>query len=239
MAYWAVELIGHEADLAEVERALNPRFNPKIEQVNGKLCLLSGEFEGLVKAEDVRERAHALIGVLNGAVLLLRGAQPVRGGCIFRVQDDGRIDQFIIAEAMLTCRPVFMTATLVVTDQEGNVVPPLPPAPSDAQKWMDAATADDDIADLLTFLGRADNWFDLYKAIEMAERIAGGERKLPPLLGSSATDFKNARRTANCHRHIQSRAPPPARPATLEEARVQVQYAVRMVLEDWMKRRST
>lgn len=228
-AYWAVELVGHEADLAEVERALNPHFDPKVDQVNGKLSLLSEEFGDLESASDVRDRARAIIDVMNGAVLLLRGAQPVRGGCVFRVQENGQIDQFIMMEAMLASRPMLMTPTLVVKDRDGNVIPPPPPTPTDAQHWIRAAMDDGDIADLLSFLGRADNWFDLYKAIEMAEKIAGNHHKLLHLLGDDAKAFKNVRTTANWHRHARTHKP--AAPATLEEARVFVNHAVRMALE--------
>ena len=69
------------------------------------------------------------------------------------------------------------------------------------------ATTDDDVADLLEQHGKADDWYEMYKAVELAERIAGGEHKLRQLLGGSAADCKNFKQTANFYRH--ARAPRP------------------------------
>lgn len=228
-AFWAVELVGHESDLAEVERALNPSFDPWVDKVGGKPALRSAQFDGFTTGREVRDRARILIDILNGAVGLMRAGEPVRGGGVYRVQEDGKVDVAIFAEAAITLRPVIMTATAIVKDRDGNVIPPPPPTPTAAQEWIQAAENDDDLADLLSFVGRADNWFDLYKAIEMAERLVGGKHKLERLLDQGASAFQNARETANWCRHARGHRP--ADLATLDQARSRVKHAVLKALE--------
>ncbi|MBL8558802.1 MAG: hypothetical protein JNM47_08795 [Hyphomonadaceae bacterium] len=229
VAFWAVELVGDSADLVEFERVLDPNFDPRIHRVNGKPALRSAELEALTGAQDVRDRARGLIDVLNGAVVLLRAADPVRPGAVFRVKDDGGVDTTVFADLSLRLRAVVLSGTVVIRDADGNIVPPPPPTANKAQVWAQAAVADDDIADLLTFLGRANNWFDLYKAIEMAEKLVGGEHTLQNMLGSTGTSFKNARTTANWHRH--ARGHKPTAPATFDEALTLVKFAANLALE--------
>lgn len=119
-------------------------------------------------------------------------------------------------------------------DAEGNLIPPAPPQPSNAQRWIGAAKTDDQIADMLVFAGRADNWFDIYKAVELAEKIAGGQHKLRRLLGASAREYKRMRNTANCFRHARFNKPPPIL-TTLAEARPLLSHIVRTVLDKCTK----
>ena len=121
-----------------------------------------------------------------------------------------------------------MRATAIVTRPDGLPDPLLPPQASEAQRWNAKATTDDDVADLLEQHGKADDWYEMYKAVELAERIAGGEHKLRQLLGGSAADCKNFKQTANFYRH--ARAPRPNTLTSLGEAKSLLNFMVREAL---------
>ena len=83
----------------------------------------------------------------------------------------------------------------------------------------------------LMFAGRAEDWFDIYKALELAQSLAGGRsrRKLNTLLGEASDEFERMWRTANLHRHARSNDPPTI-PMTLAEAMSLLPFAIRTLL---------
>lgn len=83
-------------------------------------------------------------------------------------------------------------------------------------------------ADLLVYAGRADNWFDIYNAVELAERIVGGNHELPKRLGSAASQVKAMREMANFYRH--PRGFRPTFLTTQDEAVALLAFVVRTVL---------
>jgi hypothetical protein len=95
------------------------------------------------------------------------------------------------------------------------------------QRWLQAAQANDDVADLLRYIGSADNWYDLYKAFEMVEAIAGRLPKLRRILGRDAARYRVARQTANFYRH--ARVSRPLKIVSLKEARSVLVYSVRII----------
>lgn len=103
-----------------------------------------------------------------------------------------------------------------------------PPAPTAVQAWSAKASKNPDVADVLAHMGRADNWYDLYKAIEVCEEIAGDERKLAGFAGVNKTRLKMIRTTANHYRHARTYKPPNA--PTFAEAHAFVCEVVRNTL---------
>jgi len=61
---------------------------------------------------------------------------------------------------------------------------------------MQKTDVDDDVADILVFAGRADNWFDIYKTLELVEEWVGRAHHLQKLLGKSYEDYKTMKATA-------------------------------------------
>jgi hypothetical protein len=93
---------------------------------------------------------------------------------------------------------------------------------------MAAARADEDSADLLTFFGRADNWFDLYNRIEVAQKVAGGE---PQLIGPCPTlKLKVAKASANFDRHARP-TDPEKNLISFDQARDVIQALIPTVLK--------
>lgn len=222
-ARWAVQLVGSDHDLDRIEASLDARFDPHLTQVNGTRAICSAAFDGLSDPSEVRDVAEAMVSVLRGAVELVGDPSPVTVGSVFRVWKEGRIDAFISASFPARLRIVGRPPKVTVRDSLGNVVEPTP-TPTPAQQWVASALDNEDIADLLTFFGRADNWFDLYKTIEMAEKIEGGEHALR----ANFPGLKLAKMTANSHRHARGYVP--ESPISFQEAHEVVGRVVRTLL---------
>ncbi|MGI8705081.1 MAG: hypothetical protein ACR2JJ_04705 [Sphingomicrobium sp.] len=228
---WYVQLLGDKTDLEDWVYTFNEPFDPvAMKDADGTVFLKSSEFEAAETAQEVREKGLALVARMNGAIALMHSARPVKLGGIIRADAEGRRHAHVFAEmAALEFGRCTARVTAVVLGPDGKPVPPPPPQPSTAQEWNSLATQDDDCADLLEQLGKADGWYEIYKAIEVAEHIAGGKHKLGQMLSDSRADCERMRRTANYYRH--ARAPRPETLATLSEAKSLLHFMVRTVLE--------
>jgi hypothetical protein len=122
---------------------------------------------------------------------------------------------------------------------QAEILYPLPPPqPSSSQRWVKAAEGNDDVADMLVFAGRWDSWFDVYKALELAKRLAGVQKTrggnkdaLKKLIGTPAYNrFDHVWQTANTFRHARY-TNAPAVPATPAEAREVLATVIRAVLK--------
>jgi hypothetical protein len=210
---WVARLKGHNFDLAAWECCLASPFDPHCERIpqDGQSILVLrslGFSDGTgVTAETIRQLAIPLIDRLNGVMGVMENTETVKFDGVGRIDEHGQMHTTFFAEMHARARAT-ATATGVALDANGNIIPPPPPVESATQRIIHLAENNDDIADLLMFASRADNWFDIYKAIEVAERLAGGTHRLWPLLGNMATQCQQMRRTANFHRHSSREQPP-------------------------------
>ena len=241
---WLVRLAGDDFDLRHWRQALQPPHEPWCERIERDAeviwALLSRGFGGSETAAQVKELALPFIGRLNGAMAVSARTGPVRFDAVGRVDDRGEVHLTVLLETAATMRAsAFATLAAGVRDADGNLVPSPPPRPSAAQRWLGLAARDDVVADMLVFAGRADNWFDVYKAIELAERLAKrrhggkkvkGEGALAALLGPSAKAFETMRQTANYHRHAPNPAIKPKVLTTPEQAESLLSFIVTTVL---------
>ena len=165
---WMAVLDGDPIDLACWERALSAPHDPRCEHLpfnDGFIWTLRDDrFNASMTADEIKSDAITLIDQLNGALSTTDHAEPLKFRGVGRIGEDGKINIHIYAEVH-ACARSSVTATAESRDANGNLVPPLPSKPSLPQKWIKAAEENDDIADLLVFAGRADNWFDIYKTI--------------------------------------------------------------------------
>jgi hypothetical protein len=230
-AGWIVRLSGDEFDFKYWEQSLRLPFDPWCDRLpqDGRLVLRSHRFYDLQSADEVRKRAIPLIQLLNGALGVEVGAEPVGLDGVGRIDDQGEVHLTTFGELNVQLRGFTLTATGEVLDSEGNPIPPAPPRPSNPQRWIGAAEKNDQIADMLVFAGRSDNWFDIYKALELAETLAGHRNKLRVLLGASADECERMWRTANSYRHARDKNKPMVL-TTLAEARPLLSYIVRTIL---------
>lgn len=244
---WLVRLAGHDFDLRHWQRALRPPFEPWCERVERGAevvwALRGGDFEGLETVAEVKEMASPLIDRLNGALAVSARAEPVRFEAVGRVDDRGEVHFTVFLEGAATAR-ASASGTVEVRDADGNLVPPLPPRPSVAQRWLELSERDVVVADLLVFAGRADNWFDIYKALELAGLLAkrrhgreakgkeaNGKEALLGSLGAASAACKNMWETANFYRHARGCGYKPGVLMPLAEAKALLPHVVGTALD--------
>lgn len=172
-----------------------------------------------------RAAAERLVEQLNGVMQTTRDAFPVTLDGVIRFAPDGSATIARHARAELVMEPMLIEMTL----SSASSGPPPAPHPSPVQRIIAAAEQDERLEELLVFAGRADNWFDVYKAIEMAESIVGGERALRAAMGDEGDELKRMRTTANHHRHAPSRYPAPMPPFELRTCKALIGRVVEKV----------
>lgn len=230
-AGWYALLTGDDVDLDDWRYTLNDPFDPvALKLPDGATALRSRDFEGLLDAEAVRARALILIARMNGALAISSGARPVRFGGVVRIHEDGRQDAFAFGEMIAFETRCVARFTAVLLGPDGKPVPPSTPHPSPPQLWNELAEAEDDLSDLLDHFGRSDNWYDIYKTIEIAAHLVGGEHRLWKVLEPEARQSKNLKQTANFYRHARG-SPLPAEPVNLRDAKPLLAWIVRRVFE--------
>lgn len=228
MSTWAVALEGHAFDLLDWQAAFGPHFEPVVERLpQGEVVLRSRQFATLNDATDVLERGRLLVTLLNGTMRLYNRCQPVSAGHVMRFDGAGGRQIYLTLESAVMARSR-VSAVGVAIGPDGTPVTSAP-APSVPQQNAVMAENDDRIADLLHYFGRADNWYDLYKTIECARTLSGGEDDLQALVEDIRPPMKRVKQTANFYRHAST--PRPAKPVTMEEARTFLAAMVRRVLD--------
>ena len=157
----------------------------------------------LAEAADVgaaNDIAKLLLGRINGIYKTVRGHVPIKFSGLVRFEPGQAPMLMTIGEANITLASA--------TAGEGWVAPNPPVAPSPLQRDLYLASVDSKFDDLLSYAARCEDWFDVYKAIEAASDIAGGEHKLLKALGSTGPSVKDMKNTANFHRHYKTYNPP-------------------------------
>jgi hypothetical protein len=206
---WYVRLTGDHSDLEEWHYTLKPPFDPFIlREPDGTYLLMSAELSDAKGASEVHERAKALIDRLNGALTLAHETEPLKTGGVVRVDERGNRHVNVFAEAVGEIAIVSKALGVGVTiGPDGQPLPQPPEQESDVQQWNRLAAQYDLLADLLKQRGKASDWYEMYKTIELAERLVGGEHNLRGLLGDSAKKYKDLKRTANYYRHAPGDRP--------------------------------
>lgn len=196
---WAVELRGEQFDLDDLRHALKPPFDPWVEdyQHDGRSVLLlrSHGWMKLQSGAEVVEDARRLIDQINGAHIVVQSdARPVSFGITFRFDSEGNSLPVVIAAVGHIRMSGGRAHGRLMNTPAG---PPCPPAPSPMQEMLARAIVEDTVADLLIFITRADNWFDIFKGMELIEEMLGGEGQVK----KQEISWKSLKQTANWHRH--------------------------------------
>jgi len=213
---WAIILAGDAFDLDDLRLALKRPFDPWVEDYDDDgtpvLLLRSEAWASLTTARELMDDATRLIDHINAAAMLNLGdSLPVSLGRIIKFKTDGSLDRVLIAATgKLTLAGSRVRA-------RGVSVGALPsqPAPSPMQERLKKAATTDEVSDVFAFLVRADNWFDLYKAMESMESLVGGEAEMK----KHCVQWKRVKQAANYARHSPARRfTLPADPPSLDEA---------------------
>lgn len=215
---WAVELRGEALDLDDLRDALVPPFSPWVEdyESDGQVMLLlrSAKWRSLESGHAVSADARRLIDQINAAQVLAHvDARKVVLGVALRFDAAGQRLPVIVAGSM---EMTLGSARCRARASVGAGVTMMLPSPSAMQQRLGRAERDEAAADLLGFVARADNWFDLFKAMETVERLVGDARAVQ----QHDRAWKRVRQAANRHRHAPSpKYPPPNPPVDFDEAR--------------------
>lgn len=224
---WYAILQGKKIDLDDWCHSLTKSFDPIAKELpNGEKVMCSRDFDDLHDAEAVRGRALLLIARMNGAMRVWNGTEPVSFGGVLRVDEAGKEHRTIFAEGLtIEGSRAVLRATAQILAADGQPLPPAPPTPSNPQAWNTLANSYDGLSDLLDQLGRADNWYDIYKTLEIAAHIMGGKRGLRLLLNERVGEYRDLEQTANFYRHARG-AGLPQNPPTLRQAKPLLNWIV-------------
>lgn len=212
---------------------LTPPFDPFVEEVQDErgnyLVLRSNIFNGLSSSKDVRNTSKELIKIINVVMSKTADADPISAGAVVEFRSGvPRKHIFVEVEASVVhVRGGFVE--LVLKDAQGNIIKP-PPAPSKAQRWMNAVALEPNIGGALSYLAGKPGWVELYKAYEAIREM--------PSDGISKNEIKRFARTANAvgRHHPSDRNRPPSLPMELWEGRALITKWVSAAIEGVLAR---
>jgi hypothetical protein len=212
-------------DLADWKEALKQPFDPWVIETDDGLILRSSQLDLATTSSDACERADILMEQINGALAITdHSAEEVRAEGIAEIMSDGRRN--VLVQVVGTAKARSRAGAVgVAIGPDGKPMRPPPPERSNPQQWLSIAAEDDLLADALTYFGRGNDWFDIYKALECLELRFGGERRghVERFLGlgwADADEIGRLKRTANYkRRHARLKFDPPPNPMEGTEAR--------------------
>jgi hypothetical protein len=229
---WGAAIQGKQTDIADWEAALKKPFEPWVESYGNETFLRSMTFDELETAPEVRDRAVAYIGRLNGAMALSHNSGRIRfAGGVTKFTADGARHQFVFPEGVEAIGSVGMLT--VTTGSDG------PPTCSEVQLWAALADSDDLLDDALIYFGTATEWFDIYKTLEtLILRFGSGkkdkqkEQAFLSLNWAPRDDVKLLKQASNWARHARRKNKPPPNPMKLPDARTLVGQLLRRALSE-------
>lgn len=227
---WYGQITGPQFALDDWCRLLERPYHPvAIRLETGETLFTSQELNDLTDADEVREAALAIVNRLNGAFRLFDEIRPVELQGTVQVTDDGKLHRTMCAEAG-SIAYVGARVEAEVIGPDGKVKPQ-PPQISEPQVWNALAQSNELVSEMLDHLGRADNWYEIFKVIECCEDLVGdGERGLLALMGDRKAEVKKLKITANSFRHSSRRASP--RHINLTDGKVLLATVARATLSE-------
>jgi hypothetical protein len=221
MPKWLVRLGGERLDLEDLPSLLCSPEHTVIEE-DGSYYLKSSDFDSLGSADEVRERALAIIEMLNGAMKLhIPSFRGVYEAGVTLIEEDGRRHHYVYLEASLTLRSKLSVNPTVTTS---NGTRQMTPPPSDVHSWISLAKTDKAVADALHFF-RDNTWISLYKVYEIIREDAGDEEAIIRngwVTKQALTRFRQTAQSkaalGDLARHAASGFKPPSQPMTIQEA---------------------
>jgi type II secretory pathway predicted ATPase ExeA len=223
---------GRRSGLSCWWQSLRPPFDPWCEWIvrdgSEALALRSSAFDLAESASQVWGRAVPLIQLLNGAFAAEAGTEPLCLRAIVRPSGGEEWFPPVFPEGAVRIDGGVLTGPEGICGADDTFILGHTPEPSAIRRLIRAAEKDSSVAALLVLTGRADNWCDLHKALELAEELCGGGCQLAELLGCSPARYQGIRSTASFHRFAQGRLPKV--PERLADARRLLSLAVRAVV---------
>lgn len=224
MSNWRVTLKGDAFDLeslAEISPAQGGDWS--VAQEGGAFCLRSNRFEHLTEAAEIRQRAEAIVALLNGVAKVRWGEfDPIEVGGVVGEGQDGGIQ-------------IFATDTIRVRDRvRGKVSDPSTGKPVNASRsssldsWVAIGEQNPRVREALRVFIGSPSWDGLYKVWEVIEEDVGG--RITKHGWASQPQVSRFTQTAASERHAKQKIKPPPNPMSLPEA----EQFIRSLLEEWL-----
>ena len=232
MPNWLVRLKGEKFDLEDFPSLLRSPEHTVIEE-NSSYYLKSSDFDSLSSADEVRERAIAIIDMLNGAMKLhIHNFRGVFEDGVTIIKEDGSRHHSVYLGGTIAAR---VKASATVTTSNGTQQ--IAPQPSDVESWLSLAKGDKAVADALHFF-RENTWISLYKVYEIIRDDVG---KNDVIIGNGWVTRKELSRfnytaqsraaLGDAARHAAKKFQPPPKPMPFHEA----DSLIRGVLLSWFR----
>jgi hypothetical protein len=206
---WAVSLEGEAFDLEDARDLFAATAAIRVCTINvpvdrNPTVLLAEAFDHLDIPLKVTEASKPLVDLING-ILFVRepSRKPLSTGAVHERQGDGTWHPGIIHGSETMEGRSRLKASGVVLSAPGGPPPPPPPPPPHTI-WLKDALNDPVLSDVLTFLRRQPDWFDLYKAFEyMRDDINSriGQHSQTQMGWPGKTDIDVFSASAQVHRH--------------------------------------
>lgn len=199
---WAVELDGEQIDLNDLRYLLPSPFDPWVEDYptadGPRPVLRSKAWNGVKEVSVIYDDARRIVERLNGMMQVIHtDARPVKAGKALSFGPDGKRENVmypVSASVNITLGSARVRAYATTSNALKK------PSETLLQRWFREAEQDGLRADLFSHLTHVDNWFDLYKSMEIVRRMVG-KSKLNSMLGGEKKQWETVWQTANCHRH--------------------------------------
>lgn len=226
---WGAILAGEETDIEDWIELLKQPFDPWVEKSGKDLIFRSDKFNNIHDPNEARAAVAQEIALLNGAITLYCKSSPVVMQNLIEFDENGQYRRHAFGQLNAILARTKLKAVAFVVGPDVKVPQGVQPSPSTVQLLSENRSANIDIVDAITYFGRADNWFDLYKCIECIKSTGLLNNVIIDDNICSKTTFDNTNRTANYHRH--ARADPPKKPVPFLEARETIRRVLERVVE--------
>lgn len=226
MPNWLVRLKGEKFDLEDFPSLLRSPEHTVIEE-NGSYYLKSSDFDSLSSADEVRERAIAIIDMLNGAMKLhIHNFRGVFEDGVTIIKEDGSRHHYVYLGGSIATR-VKVSATVTTSNGTQQIAP----QPSDVESWLSLAKGDKAVADALHFF-RENTWISLYKVYETIRADARDKEAITTNGWATKKRLNRFTQTAQYARHASKKHTPPKEgPMTIHEA----ESLIRGILLSWFR----
>lgn len=207
---WYVSLHGEISDLERWQSVLvDPRDAKVFPRQHDTWFLTSARFDAASNENDVREAAYALLDELNVRMAISHATLPISLVTVDHVQDNDTGTTYRVSTMS-----AFPTARLKTTQAV-------------RKNEFDNLPKTEKVRRLLSNLVRSTTWEDVYRTLEYAEHLVGGQRPLAGCVGNRAI-YPRLRQVANSYRHVTVPDDPPA--IRLDDGKELLRSIVRIAL---------
>lgn len=225
---WIIEVMGERNLLEELVKSFASTEFSFIQE-GDKYFLKSTDFKGKETAEAVYNEANEIIPLLSGAIRIVFG-HPLRMGNVYRVDDDGTMQEFGFAWADNELPAFYGNATTngasISCCRADNV-----------KIQIAIALRNVKVAEAFALFGVEDlNWVICYKIFEIISDDLGGEKAFLKSFNISKDELNRFTQTAQPHRHAKnsnahSKWNGHEKPMSFSEAK----SFVKRILTDWLQ----